>query len=272
MNSNTLMGAAIGAGAVGIGLFAGWLFFGNDARPAQPGISAAGVQAAPLTGLAAAEAAYGRDDLEEAFNLLLPLAEEGDALAMQRVGFMYSEGMFVQRDIGSAIDWLDRAVEAGNDNARTLLVQLLNLRAESEGGSGAQAVADLERAAALGDAGAQAVVGSYYLTGSEGLPRNPERAIELLTAAGEAGDVRAQSNLGYAYATGTGVEMDHERARRWYQQAAEAGIVSLIFVNVGGWHGSGAGRLRQLFGARLRRRRGFSRSCAILCQRCRIGI
>ncbi len=227
MNSNTLIGAAIGAGAVGLGLLGGWLLFGGETSTPAPAASQGGVSSAtaPLTGIAAAEAAYGQGDLETAFNLLVPLAEGGDALAMQRIGYMYSEGLFVQRDIGSAIEWLERAVDAGNDNARTLLVQLLNQRAESEGGAGAQAVADLERAAALGDPQAQAVIGSYYLVGAEGLPRDPARAIELLTVAGEAGDVRAQSNLGYVYATGTGADVDHEQARYWYQQAAEAGMV-----------------------------------------------
>ena len=193
MNSNTLIGAAIGAAAVGIGLFAGWLLFGGDAPEPQ---RAAAPEPAPLTGAAAAEAAYGRGDMEGAFNRLLPLAEAGDALAMQRIGYMYSEGLSIQRDIDSAIDWLDRAVDAGNDDAQILLLRLLNERAASQGGEGAQAVADLERAAALGDPQAQAVIGSYYLAGVQGLPRDLERAIDLLTAAAEAGDPRADAKGG----------------------------------------------------------------------------
>jgi hypothetical protein len=219
MNSNTLVGAAIGAAAVGLGLLAGWLLFGGDSgrAPVQP---ASEVRASEM---AEAEAAYARGDL--AGDLLVPLAEGGDAQAMQRVGYMYAEGLHVEADRDLAIVWLDRAERAGNATAQTLLAELLRARSQEAGGSGPEAVADLERAAGLGDASAQAVLGSFYLVGAEGVTRDQRRAIELLTSAAEAGDVRAQSNLGYIYASGDGAERDDEQARLWYGRAAETGLV-----------------------------------------------
>ena len=219
MNSNTLVGAAIGAGAVGLGLLAGWLLFGQGDTPAP---SAAEVQA---SGMAAAEAAYAQGDLAGAFERLAPLAEGGDPQAMQRLGYMYAEGLHVSRDRDLAIQWLDRAERAGNAASQPLLAQLLRERSEEAGGRGSAAVVDLERAAGLGDPTAQAIMGSYYLVGAEGVARDQRRALELLTSAAEAGDVRAQTNLGYMYASGEGVAPDDEQARLWYGRAAETGLV-----------------------------------------------
>lgn len=213
MNRTLLIAAA----AVILGLGLGWLLFGRQAAPPAP--------AEPAPTMEQAEEAYGRGELGRAFELLQPLAEGGDALAMQRLGYMYAEGLHVEEDRETAISWLSRAVDAGNAAAGELLGQLLRTRALELGEDDPAAQRDLARAARLGDVEASALVGSYHLAGAMGFNQDYERATALLTRAAEGGDPRAQVNLGYMYATGTGVAADDVQARTWYRQAAEAGLV-----------------------------------------------
>lgn len=50
-------------------------------------------------------AAFNSEDYETAFVELLPLAQQGDADAQWRVGFMYLQGNGVERDGSEALKW-----------------------------------------------------------------------------------------------------------------------------------------------------------------------
>jgi TPR repeat protein len=63
-------------------------------------------------------AAFEERDFDEAFELLLPLAENGDPEAQFKVGFMYVHGRGVDRDFDEAIRWMTAAAEQGFPEAQ----------------------------------------------------------------------------------------------------------------------------------------------------------
>ena len=72
----------------------------------------------------------------------------------------------------------------------------------------------------------------------EGVPADPERAVELLTQAAAFGDTAAYEMLGAASLHGTGTPKNIPAALRWYTRAAEQGRVNAQFV-LGYLHSSG---------------------------------
>jgi TPR repeat protein len=98
--------------------------------------------------------ALGDEAYSVAFTCLLPCAEAGDAEAQVHIGFLYSMGLGVNRDLLKAIDWLRRAIAQGRGDAAHNLATL-------------------------------------YLTCEPELPREPEEARKLYLKARELGFVVA---------------------------------------------------------------------------------
>ena len=63
-------------------------------------------------------AAFQQRDFETAFALLKPLADQGDADAEFKVGFMYVHGRGVARDFVEANRWLGLAADQGHAEAQ----------------------------------------------------------------------------------------------------------------------------------------------------------
>lgn len=61
--------------------------------------------------------AYRQNDMEGAFRQFLPLAETGDADAMNMAANMFERGQGTYRDPGRAVFWWKKAVELGNVDA-----------------------------------------------------------------------------------------------------------------------------------------------------------
>jgi TPR repeat protein len=66
----------------------------------------------------------GEQEPEEAFDVLLELAEKGNMEAMIYVGKMYGDGLGVERDIRQARLWLYRAIKMGSVDARMILSEV----------------------------------------------------------------------------------------------------------------------------------------------------
>ena len=60
-----------------------------------------------------AKEAYDRGDFATALRLFRSLADQGNAVAQQRVGLMYESGQSVQRDYAEAVKWYHRAADQG---------------------------------------------------------------------------------------------------------------------------------------------------------------
>jgi uncharacterized protein len=65
-----------------------------------------------------AVAAYGRREYATVLRLLRPLANQGDADAQMRLGFMYHFGRGVPQDYAEAVKWYRLAADQGNASAQ----------------------------------------------------------------------------------------------------------------------------------------------------------
>jgi len=149
------------------------------------GIALAGPVAAQ--GLGDGIAALARRDYDKAETIFRGLAEDGNAEAAFRLGWMYASGHGRETDQAAARRWYARAAEEGHSKARA---RLTALRGRDESGKS-----------------------------GEGGKRN---RLEALTAAAEAGAPRAMIRLGRAYAMGRNAAVDPQAARRWFERALAA--------------------------------------------------
>lgn len=137
--------------------------------------------------IAAARAAYDREDYGSAFALYLPHAQRGTAEAQYRVGLMYKFGWGTGKDLSAA--------------ARSF------------------------RAAAEQDhAEAQAELGRMYKDG-RGVPKDPVEAARWFLRAAQAGIGIAQLNIGRMYKDGNGVARNRAEAYAWFSAAAANGYM-----------------------------------------------
>lgn len=142
---------------------------------------------------------FEREEYDEAFEYLEPLAEAGHAKPQFYMGFMHAKGLHVEQDSEAAVRWYEMAAEQG-------------------------------------DAPAQYNLGVMYAYG-EGIEMDEERGAEWIRKAAEAGYDRAQYSLGLLYTDGIGVEQDDARAMRWFRSAADKGFrqafysVALNYLN-----------------------------------------
>ena len=131
-----------------------------------------------------------------------------------------------QRNIVAPLPGLDlaavqKAAELGNAEAQYILGQLYRL-GQGVPQSHTAAARWYQRAAEQGCADAQLNLGTMYLEGI-GVPKNGERAAQWLQRAAEQGDVLAQAKLGLMYALGLSVPANYARGVQWLQKAADQG-------------------------------------------------
>lgn len=89
-----------------------------------------------------------------------------------------------------------------------------------------EAIARLERAAQLGDARSNLILGHYFLLWRES---NRSKGIEYLNKAAELGSSEALLAIGKAYELGTLAAPDYTKAAAYYQRASAAGVVEATF-------------------------------------------
>lgn len=221
-----------------------------------------------------ANAAYDKGDYAFALQEARPFAEQGNAVAQNLLGRMYSNGLGVSRDYTQAISWFRKASEQGHVRAQVNLgimyengygvpqdyAQAImwytkaaeqgdvsgqtNLGVMYRDGQGVpldyvQAISWFRRAAEQGDAGAQGCLGGMYSNGY-GVLQDYAQAISWYRKAAEQGNADAQTNLGYMYEKGQGVTQDYVQALAWYRKAAEQGE-AMAQNNLGAFYAAGKG-------------------------------
>jgi TPR repeat protein len=129
--------------------------------------------------------AFNRGDFATALREFRPLAEQGDAIAQNKLGWMYNNGRGVPVDDTEAVRWYRLAAEQGN-------------------------------------AYAQHQLGTMYLYG-EGVPLDDTEAVRWYRLAAEQGNAYAQRDLGYMYGDGRGVPEDFVTAHMWLNLSAAQG-------------------------------------------------
>jgi TPR repeat protein len=101
------------------------------------------------------------------------------------LGLLYRDGKGVAQDYGEALQWFQKAVDAGSASAMRHL-------------------------------------GLLYYEG-EGVARDYDKAYQWYEKAADAGDRYAMYNVGFLYANGNGVAQDYVKARARFQKAVAAG-------------------------------------------------
>jgi hypothetical protein len=59
-------------------------------------------------------------DYRKAYELLQPLAEEGNVEAQTHLGAMYVNGQGIERDLDKGLSWIMKAAEQGNETAKSI--------------------------------------------------------------------------------------------------------------------------------------------------------
>ena len=182
---------------------------------------AAPVLAGPLED---GEAALKAKDYPAALKLLSPLANKGDAAAELDLGEMYRLGLGVPEDADAAGAWTLKAAEQGSSKAQLQIAALCMLPALFGATKGCDyANVWLREAADRGDPQAEQLLGSLYLLGRGGFPKDPKLALNWFLKAAEQGDARAEDMLAGFYGSGAFGEADEAKALFWYRKAAEQG-------------------------------------------------
>lgn len=136
-------------------------------------------------------------------------AEGGHSEAQYLLGVCYRLGYGVGIDIEKARYWYEKSAAQGNKAARNVLDSLNKKTVKKKTYTQQELEAIFQE-------------GYKYYTGYNVIMNN-KKAVELFTIAAENGHSEAQRLLGICYRNGYGVSKDLQKARYWYQQAANQG-------------------------------------------------
>lgn len=136
-------------------------------------------------------AAYEQGDYQQAFVLLEPLAEKGDAEAQTTLGNMYYLGLGVSEDETEAAQWFEKAAQQGDLEAHVMLgtLYVLGVGVPQDDSAAAQ---HFLIPAECGIGGAQFLLGTLYMYG-QGVPENRVEAYKWLTLSADRGSEAAKN-------------------------------------------------------------------------------
>ncbi|MDJ0740559.1 MAG: tetratricopeptide repeat protein [Gammaproteobacteria bacterium] len=145
-------------------------------------------------------------------------ARAGNPEAQFRLGVMYGNGDGVGLDYVQALAWFEKAAEQNHENALITMAWMF--------ANGAGVDADEERArelylraARLGSAKAQYVVGTMYRFAQYGVAKDVPAAVDWYLKAANQGMATAQFALGKMLMEGKGVMRDDAAALQWLSLA-----------------------------------------------------
>lgn len=178
----------------------------------------------PSEDLSGALVSYAKLEYQAAFRMLVPLADQGNAVAEEILGFMYSRGEGIARDDVRALAWFKLAAEAGRPEAQFELSKMYR------NGIGTQPDGDaalywLRRAADRGKVEALEALAEQYWR-QDAYPADAKAALELSLEAAMQGSATAMYNIGLCYAEGRHVARDEIEALKWFDLAYNQAIGS----------------------------------------------
>lgn len=179
------------------------------------------VEIAAAASISAAQSALEAKDYQAALKELRPLAQEGDAAALNLLGQAYENGWGVTVDTEQARRYYEQGARQGHLDSVNSLRALKNKAYKAEFDS------TLPQAES-GNAAAQNRIGEMLEFG-QGVDRDADAAFSWYQKAADQGNVTAWHNLGRAYNFGTGVPQDYIKAEEWYLKAAEQGHQKAMF-------------------------------------------
>ena len=158
-------------------------------------------------------------------NDLLPLAEDGNADAMYRLGEIYFYGENgAEVDYDKSLYWMTKAADEEHYDALKFLMFMYNVEASPYEFDFAKSVEFAERVLEQNpeDSDAMFTIGYCYSVGGYGIEVDYEEAVKWYTKAAELGEPDAMYNLALCYYYGYGVEVDQEKFDMWMQAYEEA--------------------------------------------------
>ncbi len=178
-------------------------------------------------------------DIPKGLALLLRAAEGGQPGAQLLLGRQYEAGEDVERDLKTALSWMNKAAKQDHLPA---LRHLLDIRRNGRPGLAPdlkEAVRIAENGRRLGDATCIRHLADLYNRG-DGVSRNFKKSAALYREAADLGEANAMTMLGWIHDKGETGQPDYVEARRWYIQAVEHGNVRAM-RELGEMHEAGRG-------------------------------
>ena len=179
----------------------------------------------PLPSLPDALIRYAKLDYAGAHRMLAPLADSGEAVAQEILGFMYARGEGVPRDGAAAFHWFTLAAQAGRPEAQFELGRIYR-DGVGVAADGKAALSWLRRAADQGKTDAYDAVAELYL-GQSGIAADPAAASEWFLRAAEHGSAQAMYNIGLRHAQGQDGPRNEIEALMWFDLAYGDAVGSL---------------------------------------------
>jgi TPR repeat protein len=146
-------------------------------------------------------------------------AEQGDPHAQCALGYAYSKGVGVPKDLGLSVNWYRKAAEQWDAEAQCAIGHAC-ARGDGMTKDFVEAVKWYRKSAEQGFPQGQYALGYAYSKGI-GVPKDLGEAVKWYRQAAEQGDADGQSALGDSYLNGEGVVRDVIESYAWYTLAAE---------------------------------------------------
>ncbi|CAG9934166.1 tetratricopeptide repeat protein [Candidatus Nitrotoga arctica] len=163
--------------------------------------------------------AYETGDYSKAFDLFVPLAQQGNVKAQLTLSAMYAIGKGVPQDYEKAVKWYQMAAEKGSQGDTEQKINF-SLYSPTNYNIPLKEVAKWYKfVAEQGNALYQYNIGRFYDIG-KGVPQDYKEAVKWYRMAAEQGNAQAQSSLAFMYQNGDGVPQDYVRAHMWFNIAA----------------------------------------------------
>ncbi|MGE4281218.1 MAG: trypsin-like peptidase domain-containing protein [Magnetospirillum sp.] len=167
-------------------------------------------------------AAYARKDWPAALREFQPLAQNGNAAAQARLGYMKLTGQGTAKDVAAGVSLLTQAADKGDALAQSTLASLY-FKGIGVAKDQARALILFGRAADQEQPNALNNLGQMYFFGN-GVAKNESKALDYLHKAADKGVAASWATLGIAYWHGRGTAKDPALAVPWLKKAAEKGI------------------------------------------------
>lgn len=157
--------------------------------------------------------------IRQAATIYQQLAEKQDSTAELKLGYMYEQGIFFEKNFNKANEWYQRSANHNNPVAQYLLGNLFQF------GKGVdrninQAIQYYLKSAAQNYVPAQVALGFIY----EQEKHDYSKAREWYTKAAEANNPEAQYDLSLMYEYGKGVEINPRKSHQLYKEATQNGF------------------------------------------------
>ena len=157
--------------------------------------------------LSQADAARNKQDYKTALALYRKAADAGSPIGMYRLGDLY--GMSDEaEERRKSIGWYRKAAKLGSIAAMARVAVY-----DSDDNL-------LRKAAEMGDGNSMCLIGSSYLSGGNGYPKDMNQGVNWYRKGAEAGSTLCMDSLGNIYLGGRdGVPKDTAEAIRWFRRA-----------------------------------------------------